>query len=109
MYSYRFLEVLSAGAVPVIFSDNWVLPFYEVVDYSKFAIVVREKDWRGIVSRLRAIPADRVCAMRREAQRVFRTHFDTFDGIAETTMQVFERRKAGTALKPPIDWMQEAQ
>jgi hypothetical protein len=29
-YSYRFLEVISAGVVPVIFSDKWALPFAEV-------------------------------------------------------------------------------
>ena len=29
-YSYRFLEVMSAGVVPVIYSDKWLLPFYEV-------------------------------------------------------------------------------
>ena len=32
-YSYRFMEVLSAGVVPVIFSDKWVLPFHEILDY----------------------------------------------------------------------------
>ena len=34
--------------MPVILSDNWVLPFYEAIDYAKFALVVRERDWRGI-------------------------------------------------------------
>jgi hypothetical protein len=109
LYSYRYLEVMSAGAIPVIFSDTWVLPFYEVVDYSKFAIVLHEKDWEKLVPMLRAMPADKVCAMRKEAQRVYRKHFADFDGIMETTMLVFDARKQGTTLKPPIDWRAEDQ
>ena len=55
LYSYRLLEVLSAGAIPVIFSDTWVLPFYEVVDYSKFAIVMKEREWNQTLAVINAI------------------------------------------------------
>ena len=109
LYSYRYLEVMSGGAIPVIFSDTWVLPFYEVVDYSKFAIVLHERDWEQLVPMLRAMPAEKVCSMRKEALRVYRKHFADFDAIMETTMALFDARKAGTTLKPPIDWRAEEQ
>jgi hypothetical protein len=107
LYSYRFLEVLSAGAVPVILADKWVLPFFEVIDYSKFAIVVPEMDVGTVADTVRAIPAEVVCAMRREALRVFRKHFKTFDAQLETFMQVVKAKADGTARGQPFDWKKQ--
>ena len=109
LYSYRFLEVLSAGAIPVIFSDRWLLPFYEAVDYSKFAIVLKESQAPQLLELLAKYTDDDVCRMRKEAKRVFRASFSSFDAKLETAMRVFERRKAGTALPPPLDWTAECR
>ena len=40
--SYRLVEALAAGAVPVILADGWALPFAERLDYRDFAVVWRE-------------------------------------------------------------------
>jgi hypothetical protein len=103
-YSYRFMEVMSAGAIPVIFSDYWVLPFFEVIDYRKFAVLIKESDYKDTVKILRAIPAEKVCEMRKEALRVYQTHMATFEGQFETVMQIFDARKKGTTFKMPMDW-----
>ena len=42
-HTHTHIQVLSAGVIPVIFSDKWVLPFYEVLDYSKFAVLIKEQ------------------------------------------------------------------
>ena len=93
--------------IPIILSDGWTLPFHEVIDYSKFAIVLREKQWDQILPKIRAIPAAKVCAMRHEVRRVFDKHFSSFDAQLETFMTVFEARERKKTFIMPIDWRHE--
>jgi len=41
--SIRFFETMSAGRVPVLISDQVVLPFEDIIDYSQFTIRIPEK------------------------------------------------------------------
>jgi len=53
LFTHRLMEVVSAGAIPVIVSDGWILPFDELVDWERVGVVVREDDLEGVVERLR--------------------------------------------------------
>jgi hypothetical protein len=53
-FSYRFTEVLSAGAIPVVHADGWVLPFRpELVDWTfpKTKSIERWKFWPRLMTR----------------------------------------------------------
>ncbi|CAB9511912.1 Exostosin-1 [Seminavis robusta] len=64
-FSYRFTEVLSAGAIPVIYSDGWVLPFRkELVDWSKCAIVIPEDQVSQTIGILKDITEKQRCRRR---------------------------------------------
>ena len=93
LFSFRFLETLSTGAIPVIFSDRWALPFSEILDYNTFAVRIAEDDWATTLDVLRAIPAEKVCQMRREALKVYHAHFATVHAQIDTLLAIVALRK----------------
>ena len=43
LYVYRFLEVLQAACIPVILSNDWVLPFSEVINWNEATVWTDER------------------------------------------------------------------
>jgi len=65
-FSYRFLEVLDHGAVPVVVSDGWRLPFDDIIDWAGAAFRAFEGDAPHIAGALQsAVPPDVACRMAR--------------------------------------------
>lgn len=117
-YSFRFIEALSCGAVPVLYGDGWVLPFSEALDYDAFAVLIPEAEVHRTVEILAAIDDEGgvVEAMQAAGRRVFEAVFATLDAqcaallaivrlrmspatseAARTRHQVCGRRTAGCA------------
>lgn len=63
-YSYRFLEVLAAGAVPVV-TEDLVLPFNDVLPWEECVVRVSWAELRGLGRVLRALAPPRSRALRR--------------------------------------------
>lgn len=91
--TFRYLEVLSYGCVPVILADNWVPFLSELVDPSTYTITIPEKEvhaclacvshcWDcvpcqvfGLVAVLRSIPRSRVHSLRAAGAMVYEEFF----------------------------------
>ncbi|KAL7551580.1 hypothetical protein ACHAWF_015334 [Thalassiosira exigua] len=75
LFSYRFAEVLSSGAIPVIHADGWVLPYHEdVVDWSKCVVMIPEAIADKTLDVLKRIGAKRRCEMRRYCRDVYQRY-----------------------------------
>ena len=84
---------MSAGAVPVIMSDGWALPFEEVVDWSTISVVIMEGNVEGAVERVRGIGWEERCEMRRRGRQVFERYMRSADGIVEGVVTILEERR----------------
>ncbi|XP_028802097.1 probable glycosyltransferase At5g03795 isoform X2 [Neltuma alba] len=72
--SPRVVEAILYECVPVIISDNFVPPFFEVLNWESFAVFVMEKDIPNLKNILLSIPAKRYLQMQMRVKKV-QQHF----------------------------------
>lgn len=72
--SPRVVEAILYECVPVIISDNFVPPFFEVLNWESFAVFVLEKDIPNLKKILLSIPKRRYREMQMRVKKV-QQHF----------------------------------
>ncbi|MCL7048553.1 hypothetical protein MKW94_020231 [Papaver nudicaule] len=72
--SPRIVEAIFYECVPVIISDNFVPPFFEVLNWEAFSVIVAEKDIPKLKDILISIPEDRYLEMQLGVRKV-QQHF----------------------------------
>ena len=90
--SFRFMETLRAGCVPVILANGWPLPFAEVIDWSEAVIEADERILLQLPAILNPVPATRVFAMRQQTQILYENYFSSVEKIVDTTIEVSHSR-----------------
>ncbi len=80
--SFRFFEAMLLDVVPVYFWDDieW-LPYKDVLDYSKFAISIHDKDISKTAEALKSISVEQYQSMVAELSLV--RHYFTLEGMSE--------------------------
>lgn len=59
-WTFRFVEALLLGSIPVLLSDDYVLPFADVISWDKYCYVFKEKDLFALPEMLRNIPPEEI-------------------------------------------------
>ena len=90
--SFRFLETLRAGCIPVLLSNGWRLPFAEVIDWSEAVIEADERLLLQVPEMLHSIPASRVFALRQQTQVLYDRYLSSVEKIVDTTIEVSHSR-----------------
>ena len=86
--SYRFLESLQAGCIPVLLSNGWELPFSEVIDWSKALIQGDERLLTELPSVVRSFSQEQILAMKQQALFLYEAYFSSVEKILLTTLEV---------------------
>ncbi|XP_010263183.1 PREDICTED: probable glycosyltransferase At5g03795 [Nelumbo nucifera] len=74
VHTPRVVEAIFYECVPVILSDNYVPPFFEVLDWEAFAVFIPEKDIPNLKNILLSIPEEVYLAMQLRVKKV-QQHF----------------------------------
>ena len=91
LFSYRFSEILSAGSVPVVYADGWLPPFNEkVVDWSKCAVFIPEKDFDKTRDILLTISEEEQCNMQKCALHIWDNYASSRAGWLRGLIEVAE-------------------
>ncbi len=96
-YTYRFTEILSAGAIPVVIADDWVLPFRpELVDWRECAVFVPEKDTLHTVEVLERIGEEGRCRRHKACWRIYERWLEKAEKEVEGLIEGWERVFGGS-------------
>ncbi|WCJ42533.1 Exostosin family protein [Euphorbia peplus] len=74
VHTPRIVEAISYECVPVIISDNYVPPFFEVLNWEAFSVFVKEKDVPNLRNILLSISEEKYIAMQLSVKMV-QKHF----------------------------------
>ncbi|OMO58249.1 Exostosin-like protein [Corchorus olitorius] len=74
VHTPRVVEAIYYECVPVIISDNYVPPFFEVLNWEAFAVFIQEKDIPNLRNILLSIPEERYLEMHSRVKLV-QQHF----------------------------------
>ncbi|XP_062962332.1 exostosin-like 1 [Cynocephalus volans] len=100
----RFLQALQAGCIPVLLSPRWELPFSEVIDWTKAAIVADERLRLQVLAALQEMPPARVLALRQQTQFLWDAYFSSVEKVIHTTLEIIQDRVFGASARPSLLW-----
>ena len=86
--SFRFMETLRAGCVPVLLSNGWRLPFAEVIDWSQAVIEADERLLLQVPEILHSVPQSKIFAMRQQTQILYDRYLSSVEKIVDTAIEV---------------------
>jgi len=95
LYSYRLHEAVSAGAVPVVFADDGVHPFPEILDWKSIGVVIPEALAADAVRILRALSPEEIFEKRCRLFVAVRRYMWGTDGIVNSTLNLLHSNIRG--------------
>lgn len=90
--SFRFLEALSFGCIPVTLSNDWVKPFNDVIDWSSVVVDGDERLLLQLPEVLRSFDRSKLERMRSQSLAIYENYFSSVERIVLTTVAILTER-----------------
>ena len=101
LFSVRFSEILSAGCIPIIYADGWVLPYTRaVVDWSKLAIIIPQQNVHHTLDYIEHMTREEICERRLLAYDFFHERVKSGEARVSAIMRVLDERLRTGRLDP---------
>jgi len=68
-WSFRFIEALLNGSIPILLSDGYVLPFGNKIDWSKYCYVVEERHLFSLTDFIHRLSIDEIAEKQKNIAR----------------------------------------
>ena len=88
----RFMEALQSGAIPVLISDNILLPFADIIDWHRAAIMLHSAQFPQVHFILRTILVNDLLDIRQQGRFLWETYLSSTKSILESTMTAIQTR-----------------
>jgi len=98
----RLVECLQAGSIPVILSQDIILPLSEVIDWTKAAIILPVQRITELHFLLRTFPHSDIFTLKRQGRLVMETYLSSAGNMFQSLLGVIRHRLAIPAL-PFVD------
>ena len=102
-YQMAILDAMEKASVPVIVSDDCVLPFHEALDWSQMALLVPKQQLNALPRILSSLSSEREREMRERASATFNAHLADARKMALTTLRLLEQRILSVERATPLD------
>lgn len=102
--SFRFLEALRAGCIPVILSNGWALPFHERIDWKQAVIYADERLLFQIPDILRSVSNTKILKLRQQTQFLWERYFSSIEKIIFTTFENIRERLPWEGSRDRLVW-----
>ena len=89
--SYRHIEAMNVGSIPVIISDNYALPFNELIDWNSCSIRVKENELCNLLEIIKS-NLDREDELRQNVKDVYDKYFSSTEKIITTSLQIYMKK-----------------
>ncbi|KAG0579874.1 hypothetical protein KC19_4G130500 [Ceratodon purpureus] len=93
--SYRFIEVLSAGAIPVLIADNYVKPFDTLILWYKCLLQFPTTEMHRIVGALRAMKAEEIVKRQEYCLAIYEEFLKDDETLMRSTVRALKARFLG--------------
>lgn len=81
LFSYRLLEAMSFGCIPVILSDNWILPFDRLIDWRSCSLRPREDEIMPFTTLLKRLTDREVLERKQKVLDIYQRYFSSLEKI----------------------------
>ena len=93
--SYRLIEIFNAGSIPVIISDNYPLPFNNVINWNEICIVIKENNINNINEILleKSHNSIQLQEMQNKIKEIYLIYFSSFETMIQKSLDIFEKNQ----------------